>query len=137
MIRETMSWFESGGPVMPAILVVGVLLYTGIADRIWALYIAKGQASLHAPTDFARGLLAIRTLVATAPLLGLLGTVTGMIGTFNSMEVGNDPGGISFGISHSLRTTQYGLAIAAPALLAERMLSRRSEFLEKHAGKRS
>lgn len=70
----------------------------------------------------------VRSLVAVAPLLGLLGTVDGMIETFDSladMELFSQSGGIAGGISKALFTTQMGLAISIPGLLMGRMLDRR------------
>lgn len=72
----------------------------------------------------------IRSLVAVAPLLGLLGTVDGMIETFDSladMELFSQSGGIAGGISKALFTTQMGLAISIPGLLMGRMLERREQ----------
>ncbi len=59
-------------------------------------------------------------LAAVAPLLGLLGTVTGMIGTFQVItEKGaGDPRTLSGGISEALLTTQFGLILAIPCLFA-------------------
>lgn len=71
---------------------------------------------------------AVRSLVAAAPLLGLLGTVDGMIETFNSladMALFTQSGGIAGGISKALFTTQMGLAISIPGLLIGRMIERK------------
>jgi biopolymer transport protein ExbB len=72
----------------------------------------------------------IGTLVATAPLLGLLGTVGGMIETFESLTdmamFSRTGGGISGGISEALTTTQMGLGIAIPGLLVARVLESRA-----------
>ncbi|NOY80680.1 MAG: MotA/TolQ/ExbB proton channel family protein [Kiritimatiellaeota bacterium] len=64
---------------------------------------------------------------STAPLLGLLGTVTGMIHTFRLITVfgTGDARVLSAGISEALITTEYGLMIAVPALLVHAYLSRR------------
>ncbi len=64
---------------------------------------------------------------STAPLLGLLGTVTGMIHTFQLITVfgTGDARTLSAGISEALITTEYGLMIAVPALLVHAYLSRR------------
>jgi len=70
----------------------------------------------------------VRSLVAAAPLLGLLGTVDGMIETFDSladMELFSQSGGIAGGISKALFTTQMGLAISIPGLLLGRVLEKR------------
>ena len=68
---------------------------------------------------------------AVAPLLGLLGTVTGMISTFEVItEHGTgDPQMLSGGISVALVTTQLGLAVAIPVLLAQSLLSAFIEHL--------
>lgn len=66
---------------------------------------------------------------ATAPLLGLLGTVTGMINTFNMISVygTGDPKTLSGGISEALITTEYGLIVAIPALLIHAFISRKGK----------
>ena len=74
-----------------------------------------------------RGLSAISLTAATAPLLGLLGTVTGMIHTFQLIELhgaGNSKL-LSEGISEALITTEFGLIVAIPALIMHGLLSRR------------
>lgn len=64
---------------------------------------------------------------AAAPLLGLLGTVTGMINTFNMITVfgTGDPKTLAGGISEALITTEFGLIVAIPSLLLHAVLSRR------------
>lgn len=74
-----------------------------------------------------------RAIVAVAPLLGLLGTVSGMIETFSAlgdMTLYSQSGGIAGGISQALLTTQFGLAIAIPGLVATNFLDRRQADLE-------
>ena len=73
----------------------------------------------------------IALTAATAPLLGLLGTVTGMINTFNLISVfgTGDPRTLSSGISEALITTMYGLIVAIPALLLHAAISRRAKGL--------
>jgi biopolymer transport protein ExbB len=73
----------------------------------------------------------IRACIVIAPLLGLLGTVTGMIETFDTICHGGYVTEMSRGICKALLTTQYGLAIAAPGLLAERVLLRRQARLDR------
>jgi len=73
------------------------------------------------------------TVVGIAPLAGLLGTVTGMIETFDSlgdMAMFTQTGGIAGGISQALFTTQMGLAIAIPGLIVERLLKKRQTHME-------
>ena len=71
----------------------------------------------------------IAVTAATAPLLGLLGTVTGMINTFKLITIfgTGDAGQLSSGISEALITTQFGLIIAIPTLIAHALLSRMSK----------
>ncbi len=73
----------------------------------------------------------IGVLASIAPLLGLLGTVTGMIGTFQAITIfgTGDPRMMSTGISEALVTTQAGLGIAIPLLLAHHFLKRRAALL--------
>jgi biopolymer transport protein ExbB len=74
----------------------------------------------------------ILVLAAVAPLLGLLGTVTGMISTFDIItEFGTgNPKLLSSGISVALVTTELGLIVAIPALLAGNLLSGWAESIK-------
>ena len=79
-----------------------------------------------------RNLALIAVLAAVAPLLGLLGTVTGMMDTFNVIAVfgtGNARG-MASGISEALITTQCGLLVAIPGLFMSAFLSRRADRIE-------
>ena len=71
----------------------------------------------------------IALTAATAPLLGLLGTVTGMINTFNMITVfgTGDPRMLSAGISEALITTKFGLVTAVPALICHAIVSRKAK----------
>ena len=82
--------------------------------------------------SFERRLVFLNTLVATAPLLGLLGTVMGMLVTFNGLSVG---GGklvdvVSSGISEALITTEMGLLIAVPGYFMAYAIKRRKDEYE-------
>lgn len=76
-----------------------------------------------------RFLSALGMMAAVSPLLGLLGTVTGMINTFHVITYhgAGDPKMMSGGISEALVTTMMGLAVAIPILLAHTLLTRRAE----------
>jgi biopolymer transport protein ExbB len=80
---------------------------------------------------FTRDLRFMRRAVSTAPLLGLLGTVTGMLTTFSALASGS--GGdktmdmIAGGISEALITTETGLAIALPGLFLQYHLRRQCD----------
>lgn len=74
-----------------------------------------------------------KSLVVVAPLFGLLGTVIGMIETFDSlaeMALFRQSGGIAGGISKALFTTQLGLAVAIPGYFLLAVLQRRQKNLE-------
>ncbi|MBB6523600.1 MotA/TolQ/ExbB proton channel family protein [Pseudoteredinibacter isoporae] len=68
----------------------------------------------------------IAVIAAVAPLLGLLGTVSGMIETFKLMTIfgSGDASAVSSGISEALVTTELGLVVAIPALLLHAFLQR-------------
>ena len=69
----------------------------------------------------------ISMTAAVAPLLGLLGTVSGMIETFKMLTIfgSGDPAAISGGISEALVTTELGLIVAIPSLIINALLSRK------------
>ncbi len=71
----------------------------------------------------------IKITAAAAPLMGLLGTVSGMINTFQAIKVkgAGDASSFSGGISEALITTQWGLIVAIPALLLSAFLSRKAK----------
>jgi len=72
----------------------------------------------------------VMTIVAAAPLIGLLGTVIGMIETFDSLAdsaLFSQTGGIAGGISQALFTTQLGLVVAVPGLIIGRILDRKHD----------
>jgi biopolymer transport protein ExbB len=81
----------------------------------------------------------IAVTAAVAPLLGLLGTVTGIIKTFNLMQVfgAGDPKLLISGISEALITTELGLILAIPALIIHAFLSRKVAAIMAHLEKLS
>ena len=78
-----------------------------------------------------KGLSLIKLLAAVAPLLGLLGTVTGMIATFQSISLfgTGDPKLMASGISQALVTTMLGLYVAIPLLFLHSLVASRSRVL--------
>ena len=80
---------------------------------------------------FERRLVYLNTLVATAPLLGLLGTVMGMLMTFKGLSVGEGKlvDVVASGISEALITTEMGLLIAVPGyFMAYVIKCRKNEY---------
>src|SRR5919106_160718 len=78
------------------------------------------DASAHELAELEKGLPILATIAMVAPLLGFLGTVTGMINSFEALAaVGlNNPAAVASGISQALITTAAGLAIAIPVQMA-------------------
>ncbi len=86
------------------------------------------ESLLRESSDVERNLWIVRTISIIAPLLGLLGTVTGMIQTFQAITLfgAGDPKMMAGGISEALITTTLGLVIAIPLVLLHALLSSRA-----------
>jgi biopolymer transport protein ExbB len=146
------DFLESGGDILFAILVVTFLMWTLILERYWYLTfsyrtVAKGVVDQwHTRHDrsswFAhqvrRGTISrisqqlngpiplIKTLVALCPLLGLLGTVTGMVEVFDVMalEGTGNPRAMASGVSHATIPTMAGMTAALSGLIFSVQLDR-------------
>lgn len=98
---------------------------------------ASGAARIDARSaDLARGLRALEAIAQTAPLLGLFGTVLGMIEAFRAVEAAGaqvDPSDLAGGIWVALATTAAGLAVALPVQLALTALESRLDRAEAAA----
>jgi biopolymer transport protein ExbB len=83
----------------------------------------------HVVHELERFINTLGTIASVSPLLGLLGTVTGIIKAFNAIQAGGmgDPRMLSGGISEALITTAAGLVVAIPALIGYRYLRGRVE----------
>lgn len=82
-------------------------------------------------TRLERHLVWLQTIAQAAPLLGLLGTVLGMIKVFSSISLAGlgDPQALSEGISEAMITTAVGLAVGIPTLVAYNLLAAKAEAL--------
>ncbi len=141
-----------GGPVMFAILALSVVLYSRCVKLILAIRRSSRQYDLHgsaqvrqlpelrrareeAHESFRQQRVALGAMIAAAPLLGLLGTVSGMVTTFESISgrsAEKTMEGLARGISEVLVATESGLVVAIPALLMVHIASR---SLRKHMQK--
>jgi biopolymer transport protein ExbB len=148
------QFFATGGSALWAIFVVAIALWALIIERFvffWTHYpslenevVSRWQARSDHQSWYAlqvrrmeiiqmsyqlrRGLPLIRTLTVILPILGLLGTVNGMIFTFTVMQLfgtGN-ANGLAGGISEALVTTMAGLVCAVPGLYFSSNLDRRA-----------
>jgi len=183
-----MQFYQSGGPVMHALLACSLIGLVFIIERAWSLYRAKintqefldrvrtallkrrnvkeavticeeyggpianimkagllkygrpqeeiertiEAASAHELSRLERGLSVLATVSNIAPLLGFLGTVSGMINSFDALARAglSNPGLVAKGISEALITTATGLAVAIPMLVAYNYFtSRVSKFV--------
>ena len=110
----------------------GELLTTAVANAEAELSLIEEvlyEKILKTQPRLERMLPLIAVTAATAPLFGLLGTVTGMIKTFNLITVfgTGDASNLSSGISEALITTKFGLIIAIPSLILYTLLSRKAK----------
>ena len=113
---------------------LGRVLASGLANRDRGRDIMKEvieDTGRHVVYELERFLDALGTIAAITPLLGLLGTVTGMISAFEAITVQGvgDPQVLSGGIGEALITTATGLIVAIPALIAHRYLRGRVDRL--------
>lgn len=119
-----------GGVIGDAVAISAILLRQG-QDNVQVRGVLD-EAFGPLEDRLARGAILAKSIVMVAPLTGLLGTVTGMIETFDAladMALFSQSGGIAGGISQALITTQMGLAIAIPGLIAGRILERKQALL--------
>ena len=98
------------------------------ADRE-TLELKMGEAILTEAPKLSRALLFLKIISVVAPLMGLLGTVTGMINTFQAITLfgTGDPKLMAGGISQALVTTVLGLSVAIPTVLLHTVVSGRSK----------
>jgi biopolymer transport protein ExbB len=121
---------------------LGKLLATGLANRHRPREVLMERledTGRHVVHELERFLNTLGTIAGVSPLLGLLGTVTGIIRSFNVIEAGGmgDPRALSGGIAEALICTVAGLTVAIPALIFYRYLRGRVDGIvvemEKHA----
>ncbi len=113
---------------------LGRVLASGLLNKNYDREIMKEsieETGRHVAYELQRFLNTLGTIAAISPLLGLLGTVIGMIQVFSvitSVGVG-DPGELAGGISKALITTAAGLSVAIPSLIFVRYFRRRVDGL--------
>ncbi|QXP82620.1 MotA/TolQ/ExbB proton channel family protein [Methylococcus sp. ANG] len=138
-IQELMA---SGGPVMWPLLGVSLLLWGLILDRYWYFLhtLPKARGRHRSAVETAevrialwRHLRLIRTLSGILPMLGLLGTVTGIVETFDLIRVFGtaETRIVARGVSQALITTLTGLVMGLSGVGAGYDLNRRAEAGER------
>jgi biopolymer transport protein ExbB len=114
---------------------LGEILAAGLANSRHGREIMKEsieEAASRVIHELERYISTLGTIAAMAPLLGLLGTVLGMIDIFSSFmgtNMATNPAVMAGGISKALVTTASGLIVAIPALFFHRLLQRRIDDL--------
>ncbi|MEO7385875.1 MAG: MotA/TolQ/ExbB proton channel family protein [Gammaproteobacteria bacterium] len=113
---------------------LGQVLAAGLVSRQQDRSIMKDaveDTGRHVVHELERYLNTLGSIAAVSPLLGLLGTVTGMIRSFAALTTNgaSDPATLAGGISEALITTAAGLMVAIPALIAYRYLRGRVDAL--------
>ena len=93
------------------------------------LELKMAEAVLSETPKLEQGLTLLKIIAAVAPLMGLLGTVTGMIITFQAITIfgAGDPKAMAGGISSALVTTVLGLLVAIPTVLLHTVVNGRSQ----------
>ncbi len=148
------EFMELGGDVLWAIMLVLLLMWTFILERMWyfkmvhpkrvreiiaawdarvdttswhARQIREAMIS-EASGDLSRHLLMIKTLIALCPLLGLLGTVTGMVEVFEVMAISGsgNPRSMASGVSKATIPTMAGMVAALSGVAMSTYLQRKA-----------
>jgi biopolymer transport protein ExbB len=106
------------------------VLSTLLQHLTWSRAEAVEAVQTRARHEVARmesGLVILEITTGIAPLLGLLGTLSGLVGIFGA--VGTDPVAVARGIAEALNTTIVGLAVAVPSLITFNYFQRRIEVM--------
>jgi len=124
------EWLQKGGPVVWPLLVLSLVATTIVVDRalFWARArrdpsrlerVARSRGLEVAERTMARGMVLLDTIITVAPMLGILGTVLGIIDSFEvlAQDARPDPIGVTGGIAEALITTALGLVVALCAVL--------------------
>jgi biopolymer transport protein ExbB len=113
----------------------GRIIYVGLHHLHWPKSENMDAVQTRARHEIVRlesGLFILEIIVGIAPLLGLLGAVSGLVSVFAAFGAdvnAQDPHGIAKGISEALSTTIVGLAIAIPSLIAYSYFSKKIETM--------
>ena len=120
-MAKLIQLFNDGGPVMWPILGLSII---GLAILIWkAMEFRAGRRD-------GRGLTLVSTIITAEPMLGILGTVTGIIQTFNQLNGADgvaNPMAATAGIGEALITTAGGLIAALILLFPYNVLAGKAE----------
>lgn len=144
MFEQLVGFFDAGGTLLYGLAILSVFLWTLILERYWFLYrvyparlqrwITDWQARAERTSWFAHrireaaisqarvqldySLPVIRTLIALCPLMGVLGTVTGMIEVFEviALKGTGEPKAMAGGVARATIPTMAGMVVALSGL---------------------
>lgn len=111
---------------------ISMILSTLISHLNWSKsenLEAVQTCARHEIAHMEKGLVILEIATGTGPLLGLLGTLSGLVSIFATLGNNGDPVAVARGISEALNTTIAGLAVAVPSLIAHSYFQRRIEIL--------
>ena len=114
-VKEAVKICETFKGPIASIMKTGLMKYGDPKEEIEK---TMENAAMHEIARLERGLAVLSVISNLAPILGFLGTVTGMIQSFDALSQLNDPGLVAKGISQALITTAGGLIVSVPMLLA-------------------
>ena len=120
-VEKLIQTFQAGGPVMWPILGLSVL---GLAILIWKAF------AFRAGRRDGKGLTVVSTIITAEPMLGILGTVTGIMQTFGALNGADgvaNPMAATAGIGEALITTAAGLIASLVLLFPYNILERHAE----------
>jgi len=160
VIKAFQSLIISGGEVLGVIFVIGLIIFSLIGSRLFALKISYGSiikksqedwnifsanknylfylkeaASSQLAHEAQKGLITIQGLIGLCPLLGVLGTVTGMITVFDALSIadGKDLKLLAHGISRATVPTLGGMGVAVAGIIMRQYLVKTVDVKMKEA----
>lgn len=138
-LKRAIDEYQTGAPLAPLdeqlkaqSSPLSRILQTLLHHADWPRTEALDAVEVRARHEVARleaGLTFLEVATGIAPLLGLLGTLSGLVDIFANIGDKGDPQLVALGISQALNSTIVGLAVAVPSLIAFHYLSRRIEVL--------
>lgn len=151
---KLMQFMDAGGPVLWLIALLSLLMWTAIFERIWYFHhglrgdVTQAVSNWESRSEHGswnasnirqlmisriaikiqQNMSMIKTMVALCPLLGLLGTVTGMIDVFNVLAVtgGGDAKAMAGGVSRATIPTMAGMVAALSGVFANTYIERQA-----------
>lgn len=138
-LKKTLDAFQQDAPLDPLYKALQAspsplsrILQTLLKHSDWPRIDALDAVQVRARHEIARlesGLILLEITTGIAPLLGLLGTLSGLVGIFANLGDKGDPQMVALGISEALNCTILGLAVAVPSLVAFHYFTRRIEVI--------